>query len=214
MSSHFPALDLASGISPPPGKEARDRQRLDRMTIAAFELFADSGFSKTRIETICKTANVSTRDFYTLAKTKEFLLLRVYRKIVSHVEACVTQTLADNAAADFKTRLDKAISCWVEVYTKDPRTTRIGYIETVGVSEEIELARRASHNSMAAIIEAEFAASGTPLPGKLALAIVGAANELVLDWLSQTPLPDSGGLRQEILLVYNTLLTGLGENRK
>lgn len=209
----LPLSGLSQGIKPLPSSTERKVGRLERMVVASFELFADHGFRKVRIEQICRRANVSTRDFYKLAETKEYLLELIYQRITDHVQQCVVSALAAAPTDDFYARIEWAVDAWVRVYTDDPRFTQIGYIETVGVSPAIDKVRRLSHDNMAKVIQDEFSKrsikGAKPLPGKLPLALIGASNELVIDWLKNSSIRDASELKTEILRVYRIVLDGI-----
>ncbi len=209
----LPSGDLSQRVGKKLTQEQRNQQRIERMTIAAFDLFTQKGFHKITIESLCSAANVSTRDFYKLIKTKEELLLRVYQRVYKHVENCVTLALANAPEDQPDERLSMAVDALVYAYTDDPRYAQLAYIEVVGVSEEIERLRRDTHNRFADLIRQEFQkrASDTHLTmdGKLPLAIVGACNELILDWLLSQQRRQADQLAKDIKQLYAIVLAGL-----
>ena len=213
LAPGLPEGDLSRGVTRRLNQQQRDEKRIERMTIAAFELFTSKGFANTTIENLCSAASVSTRDFYKLIKKRETLLKLVYERVFAHVESCVLLALAREAPTDFDKRLESAIDALVYAYTKDPRYARLAYIEVVGVSDEIEAMRRDTHQKFAALIQREFetriADADKALDGKLPLAIVGACNELIIDWLGTRPRPPASSLSSAIKQLYAIILKGL-----
>ena len=213
IKTTLPEGDLSRGVSRRLTQEQRDQNRIERMTVAAFELFTEHGYANTTIEMLCSASNVSTRDFYKLIKRRDVLLKLVYERVFSHVESCVLLALAKEPPDNHDRRLNSAIDALVHAYTSDPRYARLAYIEVVGVSDEIEAMRRMTHEKFAALIRREFdlrtADTDQSLDGKLPLAIVGACNELIIDWLGTQPHAPADVLSNEIKQLYEIVLKGL-----
>ena len=213
LSDLLPVGDLSRGVSQKLTKEQRDLQRIERMTLAAFELYTEHGYQNTTIEALCTQANVSTRDFYKLIKTRESLLARVYVRVFEHVETCIAIALENAEGLSNMERVRTAVDAWVHAYTNDYRYARLSYIEVVGVSDALEKLRREAHQRFSALIRQEFANQSRDLDqvmhGKLPLAIVGACNELVVDWLSQSPRPSPDELAAEVKEMYTIIFAGL-----
>lgn len=193
--------------------EQRQEERRDRIALSGLDAFAKHGYQKTRIEDVCTKAKVSTRDFYKLYGDKESLLLEVYERISRYVEQCVTEALARAKNLSLEERVEHTVDAWIEGYTRDLRYTQVGYIVCVGVSSSIETHRRRAHRRMAALIADELSQAPDTmtqdLNPQLALAIVGGANELVVDWLASDPRPASTALAQQIHALYRIILAGL-----
>jgi len=67
-----------SSVSPPAGRRERNKQqKLDRITAAASELFAEHGVDEVTIQQIAEKADVGTGTVFLYAKTKGELLLLV-----------------------------------------------------------------------------------------------------------------------------------------
>ncbi|KAA1192509.1 TetR/AcrR family transcriptional regulator [Pseudohalioglobus sediminis] len=209
----LPRGDFSRGPGKSLTKEQRDEERLERLTLAAFDLFTERGFSHTPIELLCSTANVSTRDFYKLGKNREALMAQVYQRVARFAETCVLQALASAPVDDWDARLDAAIDAWVHAYTHDERYARLSYLDSVGVSDELEQIRSEAHERFAALIRNEFhqrfPENDKVLAGKLPVAIIGACNELVRDWLGTRPRPSPEALTREIKLLYGVIIQGL-----
>lgn len=208
-----PLGNMPRGSNKRPPKEQRDQDRIDRLTEAAFDLFSDRGYHNTPIELLCSTANVSTRDFYKLGKTREALMTRVYQHVALYVETCVLQALANAPMDDWQQRMDAAIDAWVDAYTSDTRYARLSYLESVGISDELEQVRTVAHERFAALIRNEFRHrfpdDKNILEGKLPVAIVGACNELAREWLGTSPRPPAEQLQQQIKQLYTIIIRGL-----
>lgn len=85
-------------------------------------------------------------------------------------------------------RIEVAADAYVTVLTSDPRWTRISSLELIGVSRAVEEHRLRWRALWAQLLESEAAKiTGRPVEGRpefhlAAVAIIGAVNELMLNW--------------------------------
>ncbi|MEZ5567576.1 MAG: TetR/AcrR family transcriptional regulator [Halioglobus sp.] len=209
----LPPGDLGRADGRPATKEARDRERVERLTVAAFDLFTQRGYHNTPIDVLCTAANVSTRDFYKLGKTREKLMALVYRRVTRYAELCVLRALADAPENDSTQRIPLAIEAWVHAYTHDERYARLAYLESVGISDELEALRTEAHEVFSKVIRDEILRllpdSDVTLESKLPVALVGACNELTRDWLATKPRPPAKALEDAVKNLYDVVLHGL-----
>lgn len=187
--------------------EQRRAERHGRLLDAGLELFATQGFTQTTIEQLCATAGLNPRYFYEQFASREELLAAVYCRHVDAVEASVRRALA-RAPADPRARLQAGLRAFLEGTLADERGARINYFEIVGVSHELERLRRRALGAYAELIAEQIEELGTPLRAPhrrlVAVALVGATDGLVIDWLSG----DRRYAREAIL----TTLLGLFES--
>lgn len=169
------------------GERRADRRR--RLLAAGRDAFGTEGFAGSAISRICKAARVTERDLYAEFGGKEGLLLAVYDELVAEAVAAVDAAL-DGPGDDVEGTLHRAMAAFAAATTADPATARIHFVEVVGASPRVEAHRRAVLRGFARRLEAAWtglAETGAvprgPEPG-MALAIVGAAQELLLDALS------------------------------
>ena len=161
----------------------RRAERRDKLLEAAKAAFADQGYARTSIEHLCAAAGISTRNFYEEFARKEDVLFALYDTVNGQaLEAALAATR--QAPLDVVARAQAGVRAYLRVMTADPRLARISYVESVGVSAEMERHRSASYRGFAALIEqqaGELMAAGF-IPRRdfslTAIALVGAVKEL------------------------------------
>ncbi|MBT2748763.1 MULTISPECIES: TetR/AcrR family transcriptional regulator [unclassified Lysobacter] len=161
----------------------RRKERRDRLLLAALEAFADRGYVNTSIEQLCVSAAISTRNFYEEFARKEELLFVLYDEV--NQRALAAAEAATNAAPlDLAVRAQVGVRAYLHTITADPRLARISYVESVGVSVDMERHRRASHRAFAELIarQAQDLIAAARAPARdfslTAIALVGAIKEL------------------------------------
>jgi len=178
----------------------RQAQRQTLLLDAALELFGTRGYTKTSIELLCQTAGIGTNSFYELFRNKEAVLIGLYDRLSRQFR----DAFADEYDANQHDRglIRALVSRFVHEAVDDPRIARVAFIESAGVSTEVEEHRRRTRNdfvdglqaigqeirntAMAPVDEQRRAG---PSPRRNAVAIVGAIVEMTLDWLLD-PAPD------------------------
>lgn len=163
---------------------------------AALELFAAGGYASVSIDQICADAFVSTKSFYADFASKEELFLSLYDDLFGEAERAVLGAVPPGGGGlseDERTRA--RIAAFVHACVDDPRKAKVGFLEAAGLSPTVEQHRRHAHHRFAAYIE-NFASPRVPtgtLPARRydrgALAMVGAINEVLVDWVLD-PRPD------------------------
>ena len=188
------------------GKTAAERQheRRGRLLDAGLELFGTAGFGATTIEQICAEAHVHPRYFYEHFDSRDDLLQAVYDRHVDAVLTQVTAAVAD-APADPRARLRAGLDVFVAATLADERAARINYFEMVGVSPVLERRRRDVLRTYAELITGQAVALRTPGatppadPRLTAVALVGATDGLIIDWLSHEPRGDRNAIVSTLL---------------
>lgn len=191
MSDAAPAVGRRYG-----GKTVEERraERRRKLLDAGLELFGTVGYAATTIEALCAAARLHPRYFYEQFDSREGLLQAVYDR---HVEAVRVEVMAavERAPADRRRRLEAGLSAFVEATLADERAARINYFEMIGVSPRIERRRREVLRTYAELIAGEAAA--LPPQGAaavdtrlVAVALVGATDGLIIDWLTHRPRGD------------------------
>jgi AcrR family transcriptional regulator len=188
-----------------PQERRADRRR--RLMEAGLELFSGLGYHGTTIERICAQAGVTARHFYEEFPSREALLVAVYDEGAERAMDAVVKALAPSAEGP-RRRTRESIAAFVHTVLDDPRVGRILTIEVVGVSPELERRRRLVMRSFARLVEVEVnrvAAEGHIAERDYrlaALALVGATNELVIDWILSNERPPIDDLVNEIAWIY------------
>lgn len=193
----------------------RDAARRQQLIDTALDLFTQRGYQNTPIELLCRESGVTTRYFYQMFGSREALMTAVFDQVMARLmERVVTAVLAV-PAADYMGRLRRGIESFAHAYLDDPRQAELACIQSVGISAELEARRRRVLYDFAAMIDAQAAAAvdagalPTFVGGKTTLAIVGALNELVIDWLFADPRPPVADVQAEMLKLYELLIAGM-----
>lgn len=193
--------------------EEREAERRQRLLDTALTLFAEQGYARTPIEQLCAEAKVTARHFYQLFGSREGLLQALYAKLMQDLGAALLNALS-KPQANIAEQLPLAVRTLVEHYLADNRRARIGVLEVVGVSPEMERLRRTAIHDMAQLIARymqQLAAQGD-LPNRdyhlTSIAIVGGINELMADWLTVAEPPSVTELSNEIIYFLTALMHG------
>jgi AcrR family transcriptional regulator len=183
------------------GRTAAERraERRERLLAAGLELFGTDGYAATPIEKLCATAGVSTRNFYEEFDSREALLIALHDRVTRRAVDAVTTALASAGRFGARRRIELAVDAHITALTQDLRWTKIASIELIGVSRAVEEHRLRWRARWAELIGAEAdrligRAGGGGTDYRLAaLAVIGAVNELVLNWCAtggETPPRD------------------------
>ena len=203
------------GVSP----EQRLAERRQRLLDAALELFASQGYAKTPIEMLCAEAKVTARHFYQLFASREALLRALYDDIIRELRDAVLAAVS-LPGLPRREQIALAVQALVRHYLEDARRARVGVLEVVGVSAEMERRRREVIHDIARIIE--YYVQGLATRGELpvhnyhllCVALVGGINELLADWLTVPEPPTTTELANEIIYIFDALLRGAAPAEK
>jgi AcrR family transcriptional regulator len=189
-----------------PQERRADRRR--RLMEAGLELFSGLGYHGTSIERICAQAGVTARHFYEEFPSREALLVALYDEGAERAMDAVVKALAPSDDSP-RRRTRASIAAFVHSVLDDPRIGRILTVEVVGVSPDLERRRRLVMRSFARLVEVEVnrvAAQGLIAADRdyrlASLALVGATNELVIDWILSDHRPPVDDLVDEIAWIY------------
>jgi AcrR family transcriptional regulator len=194
------------------GKTATERreERREQLLDAGLELFGTQGFAAVTIEALCAQAGLNPRYFYEQFPTREELLGAVYDRHVQAVLTMVGAAIADSAP-DPARRLSAGLTAFVTATLADERAARINYFEMVGVSAELEAQRRGVLRAYAELIatqaaQLEYRTPPTPL-GRgdrrmTAVALTGATDGLITDWMSSSDRPPRQAIVDTLLAIF------------
>ena len=192
--------------------EERRAHRRERLLDAALELFGTRGYADTTIEALCSASQLNPRYFYEHFTNREELLLATYDRHMEAVTDAVRAAVA-GAPLDPIARLEAGLRAFVDAQLADERGAQINYFEIVGVSPLLERRRRDMLRFYAGFVEEQINAlvEARRVPERdyrlTAVALVGATDGLLIDWLSTEPRPDREPVIRE-LLAFGSLLDG------
>lgn len=192
--------------------DERTASRRARLLDASFELFGTQGFAATTVERICTAAKVSTRHFYQLHENKEAAFLDVFEQILGTSVDHALGSLATTTGRPMRERVPPALLAYVGPMIEDARAARIAFVELVGASSRVEARRLEFRETLVRLVEHEAAPAVergevTPRDFRFAtLALVGAANAIIYDWVQRTDRPSVDSLEAGLADLAVTLL--------
>ncbi len=192
---------------------APEQRRLDRrarLLASALDLVGSQGYARTNLTALCAHAGVSTRDFYTEFASRDALLAALYEHLVANVLGQLVRGLGE-APEGPRARVVHGLRAFLHAYLDDPRVARILCIEIGGVSPELEQLRRRGMRSFVGLVENQaYELLGGMVPRSSlhlsALALVGATNELIVEYLVATPPPPLTALEDNMALIFLALI--------
>ncbi|GAA0367674.1 hypothetical protein GCM10009530_17010 [Microbispora corallina] len=158
---------------------------------AAYTLFAHPGFHATTIERLCSTARISNRAFYECFSSREDLMRAVYERCVDETLDAVNGAI-DSAPPTLDDRIVAGIGEYVRFVTKDVRRARIMHLEVRRAGDVLSGARQNAVSAFTKIIESSVQELPNTLPidlHLLALGLIGAITELLIEWVLADPAP-------------------------
>lgn len=169
----------------------RRQERRDALLEAGLEAFGTKGYGSSSIEEICRKAYVSSRDFYAEFANREALLGALGLQITQRIYAALTEVDVEPGPDLLRRRTRARVAGLVHILVDDPRVARIAIVESVGISPDHEARRRSAHHLYADWIstyvrdELESKGLDEARQHAFSLALVGAVNELIVDWILQ-----------------------------
>ncbi|MEV0003241.1 TetR/AcrR family transcriptional regulator [Micromonospora sp. NPDC050980] len=194
--------------------EERLAHRRRRLLDAGLELFASRGFHGTSIEQLSSAAGITARDFYRVFKGREELFIALLDELNDESVRVAAEALSA-AAEDAVARARAALSAYIQWTVADPRRARVKYTRPFGISPAVERRRQAGVDAFIDLARHEFeqmAAAGL-IPRRTnfalaAVAVMGAANELILDWVAGRYAADIDEVVEEAVRVLGAALSG------
>lgn len=205
-------------------------ERRARLIDSALELFGTHGYHQTAIERLCAHAKVATRHFYEAFPSREDLLLATFDHVVARTQAAIGKELSNrhtdtahettHEIADQSNNnttgdpVERAIMAFTHSFLHDERHARIVTLQATGVSETMDRHRRKTMHGFAAVIEAyvNWLAGAGKMPERdyhlSCLALVGAVNELVIEYLTAELPPSVDTIANELLLLFKSVIRG------
>lgn len=197
------------GLTPAERVEERRRRLLE----TALELFATRGYRGTSIDQICQSAGVGLKAFYEEFATKESLLLSLFDLLTERVREDFVASAADIGVG--KESPPKYVRAFIEALYRDPRVARVMFLESTGISAEVEQRRQGAHRLISQSIM-DLYDSGRLGPRvdhvlgwRVALALTGGMLEIMRDWLVDPGDDDLDTIIHDIARSQAIYLAGL-----
>jgi AcrR family transcriptional regulator len=190
----------------------RDADRRARLLDATLDLIGTDGYAATTVEKICSQAGVSTRHFYLLYATKEDAFMDVYRQLMAQSFQAALAALDETADRPLADRVTAALVAYLGPMFSDPRVARLAFVEIMGVSPRVEELRIGFRERLIGLVEREGRAAvrRREIASRdfrfAALAVVGAANAIVYDWMIAPKRPSNRVMESALAELAITLL--------
>jgi AcrR family transcriptional regulator len=171
--------------------EQRLADRRERLMTAAYTLYAKPGFAATTIERLCSEARISNRAFYECFGGREELLQALHERCVEESLAVVAKALQE-APGTLEGRVKSGIRAYIEFATADWRRARIMHVEVRRSGDILALSRQRAVDSFARLVEeasADFPITPALNRRLVALGVIGALQELLIEWLMTDEQP-------------------------
>ncbi len=165
--------------------EQRTAARRERLLDAGLEVFGSDGYKNATVRSVIRTSGLGERYFYENFEDLDDLMVAVAERI--HEEVMRESLLAvANAGDDAVDQIRAGLGAFIRAMTRDPRKARIKLLEMSGAGDAVKARRREGMHQMASLIALrapDEAKSVTSLdPNLIALGLVGAVNELLIEW--------------------------------
>jgi AcrR family transcriptional regulator len=189
----------APAALPPVMSEHRSRL-LEGMARAV----AAKGYADTTIADIVREASVSRRTFYEHFQSKAECLVALY-EAASHNALGVLKSAID-PTHDWQGQVEAALGAYLGCMAGAPELLRTLFIEILGLGAEGLTARRRVMQEIADFMrDAINTPSHAPLSPQMAMAIVGATNELILEYIEQ----DQAARLEELVVPASALVRAI-----
>jgi AcrR family transcriptional regulator len=166
---------------------------------AGLELFGTIGYAGTSLTALCAAASVSPRHFYELYRGREQLIADLYDELVAEMGTLIAAA-QDSVPLSVQARISAGLRAAVDFQAGDPRRARVLQLEVVGVSTWLESHRHAVIASFGQRTDVQYrllVADGQLVDApfeRVATALIGAINELLIGWLLSEPRPPADEL--------------------
>ncbi|TMK97550.1 MAG: TetR/AcrR family transcriptional regulator [Actinobacteria bacterium] len=151
------SAQTAAAGRPYAGKSLADRrsEQLERILLAARDVFAMRGYAGAGVDEIVARARVSRTTFYAFYENKEECLLAVFRLGLERIGAVVAQAAALTAEQGLAppALIRAEVRATLAAFAADPSMARIVLIEIVGATPAAERMRARARNVAATIIQ-------------------------------------------------------------
>ncbi|GAA4193869.1 TetR/AcrR family transcriptional regulator [Streptosporangium oxazolinicum] len=175
--------------------EERLAERRERLISAAYILYSDPGFPETTIERLCAEARISNRAFYECFSGRDELMQTVYDRCVRETLDAMSKAI-EQAPDTLADRVETGVTSYISFVTDDRRRARIMHLEVRRAGECLVTSRQSAVAAFTRTIESNVADLPEVTKANqhlLALGMIGAIQELLIEWvLADDPPPVAG----------------------
>ena len=180
-------------LSSAPMATAALHEHQDRLLKGFARAVIDKGYAATTIADIVGEAAVSRRTFYEYFPAgKAECFIALYEQLSLHGLDVLRQAI--DPAQPWERQVDVVMANYLAWMASDPRLIRTLFIEILSLGAEgLAVRRRVQHEIVKVVLEITGQAVDDPDRRAMAMAVVGAIHELVLERLE---LEDASGVEQ------------------
>lgn len=186
-----------------------------RLIAGMAEAAAQKGYTETTIGDVVARARVSRRTFYEHFADKDACFLAAYDASSDELMAMIARAVGDETLP-WQDRVAAGVRAYLETLAAEPELTRLFLIEVLRAGPRAVERRHAVHRRFAALVQ-DLAEAGAPdlPPGhrfdpEIALALIGAVNELVLHDVHEGRTGELGRLGDTAVTIVRALLAPQG----
>jgi len=188
-----------------------DSQR-QRLLTAVIEVVASQGYEGTRVADIINAAGVSRKTFYEHFNEKEDCFLTAYDRELQRLQDVTSEAFVDGQPRTWPDQIRQGLRGLLAYLAANPAPARVLMVDVMGAGPKAVARRDAALRSFTYFVDAgRSGASQQEVPGRTALAVLGALNALMA-----TEIVHGSADRLEDLtpdLVYLVCLPFLGPSR-
>lgn len=189
-------------------KPKRPRPSVDRIVVAAEEIFAERGYGETSLRQLMSAAGVSTTAFYSRFDSKEAVLREMVDRLLLRLREIALASLANTTSS--KTIIKRAVPELVAVLAGHRPLVATALSEGMAI-ESIRDSLSATYQGLVEILAARI---GGPRKDRAALAwaFVGSLQIQIMRWAVFQDLSRIE-LQKELTAMSHSLAKGMGPGR-
>lgn len=181
------------------------------MLDAVIDAVAELGYQNTRLADVIARAGVSRKTFYEYFKDLEDCFLAAYDMHVAALSEATAQAFLGDGPRPWPRQVHDGVAAFLGYLSDHPTAARACMIDALGASRASRAKRDNAMRSFTFFIEAGRETASHEVPARTAIAVLGAANELIATELLYGSPDELDSLAPEI--VYLILLPFLGPRK-
>ncbi|MDP9846171.1 TetR/AcrR family transcriptional regulator [Streptosporangium lutulentum] len=185
--------------------EERLAERRERLISAAYTLYSDPGFPETTIEKLCASARISNRAFYECFSGRTELMQVVHDRCVRETLLSVSKSI-QQAPDTLLGRAEAGIAGYIGFVTEDRRRARIMHLEVRRAGDCLITSRQQAVTAFTHMVEtivADLPEAVKTNRRLLALGMIGALQELLIEWVLSDEPPETDRLIRTAVHIFH-----------
>lgn len=168
----------------PPGRHGLPREFIEqsqrqRMLDAVIDAVAELGYQDTRLADIIARAGVSRKTFYEYFKDMEECFLAAYDMHVAALSEQTAQAFLGDGPRPWPQQVRDGVRAFVGYLSEHPTAARVCMVDALGAGRAARAKRDNAMRSFTFFVDAGRGGATHEVPGRTAMAVLGAANELI-----------------------------------